>query len=234
MLPELTKRTKKVSSAEITALATKYIETQNELILEELIYAYKPFLINQLKRSNLGNSKDFDDAFQMGLIGVLKALQAFNPAKGYHFTTFAFYSVKHELNEYKQSKSLIELPRDIYLDNYKGSNKEEIQKLGTLADLEHKTEDNMSLKERLADIRINNTLEELASKDEFEYIKQLAKKILKDKELKVFLLKYFSETKMSNLEVSKNLCIPYSSINDIDNRTLIKIKRHLIAERKSK
>lgn len=243
MLPELQKSTKKITSNEITDLVLKY---QNELegptkdlLKEEILLNFRPWIIARLKKSKLATINDLEDGFQIGVIGVLRALGTFKCGKC-AFATWADYYMRNEINDYRQSKTLITLPRDIFNPHTKRSDvkgkwsetREEILKLAGIANLQHKTEDNCKLAEIVPDKKSIDVLEELSEIDSMEFVKKKALKCLTEKERKVLFCKYFREDRevISNREIGETLGIPRSSVDEILRNAFKKLRKILVKE----
>lgn len=62
-----------------------------------------------------GNGLELEDLYQEGLIGVLTAIDSFDPSLGYRFSTYAVYWIKHMINKAicEQGKK-IRLPNNVY------------------------------------------------------------------------------------------------------------------------
>lgn len=68
--------------------ATIYEENKN--LVHQVIQTHYPFMVN---------SNDYDDVFQDGSIGLLKAIESFNEDLGYKFSTFAYPAIKNEIGK---------------------------------------------------------------------------------------------------------------------------------------
>lgn len=79
---------------------------------------------------------DYDDYFQEGCMGLLLAIQRFDPSLGFAFSTFAVPTIRGFIQRYRRDKSnMIKIPRDVYSDLTsivllvkKGLNDDEIMK----------------------------------------------------------------------------------------------------------
>lgn len=61
------------------------------------------------------NSLDFDDLYQFGMMGLMKAIQKFDVKKGYHFTTYAVWWIDQAiLRGIMDQSSLIRIPVHLY------------------------------------------------------------------------------------------------------------------------
>lgn len=68
--------------------ATIYEENKN--LVHQVIQTHYPFMVN---------SNDYEDVFQDGSIGLLKAIENFNEDLGYKFSTFAYSAIKNEISK---------------------------------------------------------------------------------------------------------------------------------------
>lgn len=62
---------------------------------------------------------DFEDLFQEGCIGLIKAFNKFDPEKGYSFQAYARWWVRDSIVEYLWKTNLIKITRDQFLNNKK-------------------------------------------------------------------------------------------------------------------
>lgn len=60
---------------------------------------------------------DFDDLFQEGCVGLMKAFEKFDPEKGYSFQAYARWWVRDSIVEYLWKTNLIKITRDQFLNN---------------------------------------------------------------------------------------------------------------------
>lgn len=79
----------------LEAVAQQYIETQDPRLLEPVIEVASD-LIRYFARL-YGKGCDSEDAFQTGVIGLMKALQNFDPDKGASFVTYASHCIMGEI-----------------------------------------------------------------------------------------------------------------------------------------
>lgn len=73
--------------------------TRDRHLREELILAHLP-LVRKLAQGYRWTGVEFDDLVQVGTIGLIKALRAFDPAHGVKFGTYAYHHVKGEIQHY--------------------------------------------------------------------------------------------------------------------------------------
>ncbi len=68
--------------------ATIYEENKN--LIHQVIQTHYPFMVN---------SNDYEDVFQDGSIGLMKAIKNFNPDLGYKFSTLAYPAIKNKIGQ---------------------------------------------------------------------------------------------------------------------------------------
>ncbi len=82
-----------------------------EALRHQLILMYRNLVVS-LARRFLERGEMFDDLVQQGIIGLIYALDHFDPARGVRFTTFATPAILGEIRRYFRDKSwCIRVPR---------------------------------------------------------------------------------------------------------------------------
>lgn len=115
----------------------KILDTQSpaaqKRLKELIILTYMP-LAKQIARNLARRSDDpVEDIIQVGSIGLIKAVDNFNPALGASFKTYATYYITGEIRHYLRDKAkLVKVPRGIYELSYRVNSfiKELTEKLG--------------------------------------------------------------------------------------------------------
>ncbi len=83
----------------------------NEALRHQLILMYRNLVVS-LARRFLERGEMFDDIVQQGIIGLIYALDHFEPSRGVRFTTFATPAILGEIRRYFRDKSWgIRVPR---------------------------------------------------------------------------------------------------------------------------
>jgi len=103
------------SREELRALHRRYAETKDpaekERIRAQLVDAYHDF-VYFLARKFINRGEPLEDIVQVGYLGLIKAIERFNPDLGYEFTTFATLTVAGEIKRYFRDKgTAIRFPR---------------------------------------------------------------------------------------------------------------------------
>lgn len=102
-----------LSKAEARALFKELKETGNKLIRDQLIenYIYIPKL---LTRKYAYKSNDYEDIYQVACLGLMYAVDRYDPEKGFEFDTFASPTIIGEIKKYYRDKQfIIRIPRRI-------------------------------------------------------------------------------------------------------------------------
>lgn len=76
-----------------------YRKTRNERLREEIIKDYRP-LAEHVARMFIDSGEPLEDLVQYALIGLIKAIEGYNPERGTEFTTYAWYQIRGEISHY--------------------------------------------------------------------------------------------------------------------------------------
>lgn len=83
---------------------------------QELIKIYQPFVIKMVKQIN-GNSELDMDLIQEGNIGLITAVDSYDPDRGIKFMSFAIYYIRGRIFDYLKKGVKIFLPFEELFDN---------------------------------------------------------------------------------------------------------------------
>ncbi len=105
----------RIPREELRALHRRYRETtdpaERDRIRAQLVDAYHDF-VYFLARKFQNRGEPLDDIVQVGYLGLIKAIERFDPDLGYEFTTFATLTVAGEIKRYFRDKgTAIRFPR---------------------------------------------------------------------------------------------------------------------------
>src|SRR3981189_1769594 len=105
----------RIPGEELRALHRRYRETtdpaEKERIREQLVNAYHDF-VYFLARNAQTPGEPLDDIVQVGYLGLIKAIERFDPDLGFEFTTFATLTVAGEIKRHFRDKgTAIRFPR---------------------------------------------------------------------------------------------------------------------------
>ena len=100
---------------ELRELHRRYTDSKDladrDRIREQLVASYHDF-VHFLARKYANRGEPLDDIVQVGYLGLIKAIERFDPDLGYEFTTFATLTVAGEIKRYFRDKgTAIRFPR---------------------------------------------------------------------------------------------------------------------------
>lgn len=100
-------------------LFAEYKRTRSKKTREELLNKYL-YIAEILSRKFINRGIEYDDIYQVACIGVLYAIDRFDPDRGVQFATFATPTVLGEIRKYFRDKgNFIRIPRTLYELFYK-------------------------------------------------------------------------------------------------------------------
>lgn len=98
---------------------SQYRETKDTKLRDEIVASYI-YIAEILSRKFINHGVEYDDIYQVACMGVLYAVERFDPDKGVKFATFATPTVMGEIRKYFRDKgSFIRIPRTLYEIFYK-------------------------------------------------------------------------------------------------------------------
>ncbi len=101
------------ADGEIDALLRRYAQTRDLAVRDEILTAHLG-LVEQLARRFARRGEPLDDLVQVGAIGLIKALDRFDPDLGFAFAAFATTTVVGELKRHFRDKGwAVRAPRRI-------------------------------------------------------------------------------------------------------------------------
>jgi RNA polymerase sigma-B factor len=94
-------------------LLRRYARTHDEALLDELVSRWMP-LARQLARRYGRSSEPFEDLLQVASIGLIKALQGYDPDRGKAFSSYAVPTIMGELKRYFRDRTWsVRMPRSL-------------------------------------------------------------------------------------------------------------------------
>ena len=82
------------------------VELRNKIVEDNL------YIVDILIRKYLGKGVDYEDLYQVGAIGLVSAVERFDPSKGYEFRSFATPTILGEIKKYFRDKEWsLKVPR---------------------------------------------------------------------------------------------------------------------------
>ncbi|MGN0794325.1 MAG: sigma-70 family RNA polymerase sigma factor [Aristaeellaceae bacterium] len=101
-----------MDDARLTRLLTEYAQTRDREVLSRLVEGYLP-LCRAIARRFRGQGVEQEDLEQVAALALMKALDRFEPERGFRFTTFATPTIVGEVRNYIRDKgSAIRVSRD--------------------------------------------------------------------------------------------------------------------------
>lgn len=102
-----------VRNSETRALLERYHRDGDPQAREELIVQWIP-LVRSLAGRYAGPRERFDDLFQVGMIGLIKAVDRFDPSRGFEFSTYATPTVLGEIKRhFRDCTAVVKVPRPL-------------------------------------------------------------------------------------------------------------------------
>jgi RNA polymerase sigma-B factor len=96
------------------ALWSRFVERRDPATREELVRRYLPFAKNLALRYR-GASESFDDLLQVASLGLVNAIDRFDPARGTPFTAFASPTILGELKRHFRDRVwTVRVPRGLH------------------------------------------------------------------------------------------------------------------------
>ncbi|MFY9614318.1 MAG: SigB/SigF/SigG family RNA polymerase sigma factor [Candidatus Dormiibacterota bacterium] len=100
-----------MSSEEQRQLFRRYQQTKDPAVRQKLVEAYTN-LVYFLARKFINRGEPLEDVVQVGFVGLLMAIERFDPERGLEFSTFATPTIVGEIKRYFRDKSwAVRIPR---------------------------------------------------------------------------------------------------------------------------
>lgn len=98
---------------------SQYRETRDTRLRDEIVSSYI-YIAEILSRKFVNRGVEYDDIYQVACMGILYAVERFDPDKGVKFATYATPTVMGEIRKYFRDKgNFIRIPRRLYEVFYK-------------------------------------------------------------------------------------------------------------------
>ena len=100
-------------------LFSRYRQTRDPKLRDSLVESYI-YIAEILSRKFINRGVEYDDIYQVACLGILYAVERFDPDRGVKFATFATPTVLGEIRRYFRDKgNFIRIPRKLYEVFYK-------------------------------------------------------------------------------------------------------------------
>lgn len=221
-------------------------QSGNEQAKAELIEENSPLIKSVIRRFR-NKGVDYDDLYQLGCIGFLKAIRGFSAQFGVKFSTYAVPMIAGEVKRFLRDDGYIKVSRSVkslankisyYIESYKNTHSDSpsIENIAAEFGIEpheavfaiDSAKFPVSLYEKTDDDHNRSLMDKIASKETVE--DSLDKLILKDaiesldeREKKIVVLRYYRDKTQS--EVARVLKVSQVQVSRLENKILDKLKR---------
>ena len=242
---------KRLTTDETYKLIDEYQATKNEAIKDRLVNDNNKLVLSMARRF-YGREDSMDDLFQVGMIGLIKAIENFNTSFGLKFSTYAVPLIIGEMKRYLRDNHQIKISRSIRDLAYKVLKVKDsyITKLNrepTINELANELEvEPSAVIEALLSTNSVSSLQEEVKNDDGNNLKMIdsitddktvvsrtnetidlydALKSLNQKEHRVIKQRYFEG--LSQSEIAKELFISQAQVSRIERKALDNLHNYL-------
>lgn len=236
-----------------TMLLVKKAQEGDDIAKTTLLEHNSP-LIKSIVKRYVGKGVDYDDLYQLGCVGFLKAINNFDQNYDVKFSTYAVPMIAGEIKRFLRDDGSIKVSRAIkglayQIQKYIDANRDDENKISidaiakqfnmTVADVVFTLESSrmpISMNEKIDNDNSNSPsiMDKLVQSDTTE--ERLDKIVLKElisqlsvKDRKIIMLRYFRDKTQS--EVAELLHVSQVQVSRLENKILQKMKNKLnIAE----
>ncbi len=109
----------KVLSKNETKKLLKEYKNGDEKAKEKIVLGNIKLILSVLKKCNIPDKIDINDLFQIGCVGLIKAIDNFNLDLDVHFSTYAIPMILGEIRRYLRDSSQLKISRQVKDNAYK-------------------------------------------------------------------------------------------------------------------
>lgn len=102
----------KISHKEMMCLLDQYHQTHDETIKERIVMANLKLVLSLVQKYHQ-KAEQLDDLFQVGVIGLMKAIDHFDTSLEVRFSTYAVPLIMGEMKRYIRENSPMRIPRSL-------------------------------------------------------------------------------------------------------------------------
>lgn len=165
-------------------------------------------LVSHIVKKYYSKTNDTDDLISIGTIGLIKAIDSFNPDKNIRLATYASRCIENEI--LMHFRNIRKNAMDIYLGD-----SIEVDKDGNPLTIQDTISDNTDL------------AEELETKIKWEKVSKIIENMTDEREKEIIILRYGLDNKkpLTQREVAQRLNISRSYVSRIEKKVLNDIKK---------
>lgn len=242
---------KRFTMKETYQLIDQYQATKDESIKEKLVNDNTKLVLSMTKRF-YGRSNSYEDLFQVGMIGLIKAIENFDTSYGLRFSTYAVPLIIGEMKRYLRDNHQIKISRSIRDLAYKILKVKDdylarFQREPTVNELakELSVDQNVIIEAMLSTNTVSSLQEEIKNDDgnNLKMIDSLsddktvvsrtnekidlydALDLLNQKEYQIITQRYFDG--LSQSEIAKELFISQAQVSRIEKKALHNLHNYL-------
>lgn len=113
-----TSNLKTIKSSDMEDLFMEFKKTNDKSIRDKLVMGNLKLVLSILKRYN-NRRENLDDLFQIGCVGLVKAVDNFDLSYGVKFSTYSVLMIEGEIRKYLRDNNTIRISRSVKENAYK-------------------------------------------------------------------------------------------------------------------